>query len=156
MATWNAEHKRWEWSEGELEGQIAASLTSETQGPEGPEEPSAAAIRFDRESRRYILELHNGTTFIFPADPVQGLRGASDDELAEVVIRPDGYNLHWPRLDQDFSFAGLMMGTFGSKAWMRQIRRELARQAAQSTSPKKARASAANGRLGGRPKKASG
>ncbi|HMK89880.1 MAG TPA: DUF2442 domain-containing protein [Methylocystis sp.] len=32
---------------------------------------------------------------------VEGLAGASDEDLAEIEISPAGLNLQWPRLDAD-------------------------------------------------------
>ena len=75
---------------------------------------------------------------------------ASDAALADVAILGRGYALHWPRLDADFTVPGLLMGVFGTRAWMAS---ELARRAGQSRSPAKAAAARANGRKGGRPRR---
>jgi len=109
-------------------------------------EPRAAAARYDRASRRVIVDLENGCAFAFPPRLAQGLETASDDQLAAVEILGRGYGLHWEELDVDLSLPGLMAGLFGTKAWM-------ARQAGRATSAAKAAASRANGAKGGRPRK---
>jgi hypothetical protein len=113
-------------------------------------EPRAVSVRYDRGSRRVIVELRNGCTFMFPADLGQGLRGATDDDLAEVEVMGEGFGLHWAKLDADLAVPSLMAGRFGSKAWMS----ELGRMGGKSTSAAKAAAARANGKKGGRPKKA--
>lgn len=60
-----------------------------------------------------------------------------------------GFGLHWEALDVDLSIPTLMAGSFGTKAWMR----ELARRAGSVTSPAKAAAARVNGAKGGRPTK---
>jgi hypothetical protein len=67
--------------------------------------------------------------------------------LAEVEVTPIGFGLHWEKLDADLGVPHLVMGIFGSKAWMR----ELARRGGSVTSAAKARASRENGKKGGRP-----
>ena len=113
-------------------------------------EPRAATARYDGASGRVILELTNGCTFAFPARALQGLADASDRELAEVEVLGTGYGLHWETLDADFTVPGLLMGLFGTRAWMA---REQARRAGAATSPAKAAAARENGKLGGRPRK---
>jgi hypothetical protein len=97
------------------------------------------------------VALTNGCTFVFPARALQGLAGASDEDLGEVEVLGSGYGLHWETLDADFTVPGLLMGMFGSRAWMD---REHARRAGSATSPAKAAAARENGRRGGRPKRA--
>ena len=46
-------------------------------------EPRAKTARYDRESRRVIVELLNGTIFMIPVDLIQGLRGACDQNLED-------------------------------------------------------------------------
>ena len=46
-----------------------------------------------------MVELNNGTTFIFPAHLCQGLTEATEEELADVTISPSGGGLLWDRLD---------------------------------------------------------
>ncbi|HEY1753577.1 MAG TPA: DUF2442 domain-containing protein [Caulobacteraceae bacterium] len=113
-------------------------------------EPRAKAAHYDAPSGRVVVDLINGCTFAFPARALQGLADASDDELAEVVVQGSGYGLHWERLDADFSVPGLLMGVFGSRAW---LAREQARRAGQSTSAAKATAARRNGAKGGRPRR---
>ena len=112
-------------------------------------EPRAKAVRYSPARRQVVVELTNGCSFIFPADKAQGLAGASNKDLADVQILGKGFGLHWEKLDADLSIPSLVVGIFGSKAWMR----ELARRGGASTSPAKATAARANGAKGGRPRK---
>lgn len=102
-------------------------------------QPRAAVTRFDPASGRVIIDLTNGCGFAFPARALQ----------AEVEVIGAGFGLHWGTLDADFTLAGLLMGLFGTRAWMD---REKARRAGAATSPAKAAAARANGRKGGRPR----
>jgi hypothetical protein len=114
-------------------------------------EPRALRARYDSRSGRVSVELSNGCTFVFPARALQGLDSATDAELARIEPTPLGFGLHWPLLDADFTVSGLLMGIFGSRAWMA---KEMARRAGSATSPAKAAAARRNGRKGGRPKSA--
>lgn len=109
-------------------------------------QPRAVSARFDAQARRIVVELTNGATFAFPPALAQGLCDASPRQLAEIVVSPGGYGLHWPQLDEDYSVPGLMNGVFGTAKWM-------AANAGRTTSPAKAAAARANGAKGGRPRK---
>ena len=109
-------------------------------------EPRAAAVRYDRELGRVVVELSNGCTFAFPPRLAQGLEDATDDQLAEVEILGAGYALHWAALDADLSIPGLLAGIFGTRAHM-------ARRGGQARSEAKAAAARANGSKGGRPRR---
>lgn len=109
-------------------------------------EPRAAAARYDRRSRRVIVELVNGCTFAFPPQLAQGLEAATEEQLSQVEILGAGSGLHWEALDADLSIPGLLAGLFGTKAY-------LAQQAGRATSPAKAAAARANGAKGGRPRR---
>jgi hypothetical protein len=111
-------------------------------------EPRAAAVRYDRQHGRMIVELTNQCSLAFPPRLVQGLEQASDEDLSKVEILGAGYGLHWEDLDVDISVPGLMVGLFGTRSYM-------ARRAGQSKSAAKAAAARANGAKGGRPRKAS-
>jgi hypothetical protein len=108
--------------------------------------PRAATVRYDRRTKRVIVDLTNGCTFAFPPRLAQGLESATDDQLAGIEILGAGYGLHWAALDVDLSVPGLLAGIFGTAAYM-------ARRAGQATSPAKAAAARANGSKGGRPRK---
>ena len=110
-------------------------------------EPRAAVARYDTTSGRVIVELVNGCTFAFPARLAQGLAEASEAQLAQVEILGAGTGLHWEALDVDLSVPGLMAGLFGTARWM-------ARQGGAVRSEAKSAAARANGRKGGRPRKA--
>src|SRR5258708_28299822 len=110
-----------------------------------PTEPRVTAARYDPASGQVIVDLTNGCAFAFPARALQGLAEASDADLATVEVTGVGRGLYWPPLDADFTVPGLLMGLFGSQAWMA---REQARHAGSATSPAKAQAARENGRKG--------
>lgn len=113
-------------------------------------EPRARSARYDPETDRLVIDLINGATFMAPRQLIQGLRDAPAELVAEVEIMDrDGFALHWEKLDQDFTVAGLLRGTFGTRAWMA----DFGRKGGRSTSEAKRAAARSNGARGGRPRK---
>ncbi len=109
-------------------------------------EPRASAARYDRKSGRVVIDLTNGSTFMFPARLAQGLTDASDDDLAQITLMGEGYALHWETINEGFTVPGLLAGLFGTRKYMAQL-------AGRAKSPAKAAAARANGAKGGRPRK---
>ena len=137
----------WKINDRDLDTQIKQAKAAGIAALEN--EPRAKSVRYSPTRRQVVVELTNGCSFIFPVDKAQGLAGASNKDLADVQILGKGFGLHWEKLDADLSIPSLVVGIFGSKAWMR----ELARRGGASTSPAKATAARANGAKGGRPSK---
>jgi hypothetical protein len=112
--------------------------------------PRARSVRYERRGRRIVLGLSNGLELGIPVSLAEGLSHASADDLAKVEISPTGLGLHWPRLDADLYVPALIEGVFGTRRWMARI---LGRSGGSSKSAAKRKASRANGKLGGRPRK---
>ena len=87
-------------------------------------EPRARFARFDRRTRRVVVDLRNRARFTFPTELAEGLRGAAVDDLARLEVSPSGAGLHWPSLDVDLSLPNLMAGVFGSRSWMAHLQKE--------------------------------
>jgi Protein of unknown function (DUF2442) len=135
-------------SKEELEAQFAQAKAASLEAD--AVEPRAKSVSFDQCSGLIVIALKNGAFFSFPPDLVQGLRGASAEDLSDIWLDTPGSSVHWDRLDADFSIAGLVAGLFGTKAWMA----ELGRKGGQVKSQAKAESARINGKKGGRPKKA--
>lgn len=63
------------------------------------------------EDGRFDVRLGNGVAFSFPIAGNWRLEGATPEQLANVEVDDDG--LHWPEIDEDLSFAGLLRGDWG-------------------------------------------
>lgn len=111
--------------------------------------PLAKSVRYDAKSKRIVIELKNGSTFLVPSELVQGLTDATDAQLGDIEVWGEGYALRWEQLDVDFTVPGLLAGIFGTRKYMASL-------AGRTTSPAKAAAARANGAKGGRPRKAAG
>ncbi|QJE74218.1 DUF2442 domain-containing protein [Aerophototrophica crusticola] len=111
------------------------------------------AARYVRRGSRVVLKLSTGVELAFPTDLAEGLAGAAPEDLAEIEVSPSGLGLHWPRLDADLYVPALMQGVFGSQRWMAA---RLGAAGGKARSPAKTAAAQANGRKGGRPRKAAG
>jgi len=135
-------------TEAEILAQLPAARERERIAAET--EPRAASARYDRRSRRIVIELTSGCMFAFPAEYGQGLRGATAEQLSSVEVVSGGSLLIWEGLDAALAVPGLLSGMFGSRAWMR----ELGRAGGTVRSEAKAQASRENGKKGGRPRKA--
>src|SRR6476469_794777 len=108
-------------SEAEILAQLPAA---EERGRIAAEmEPRATAAYYDTASGRVTIELTNGCVFAFPPSLAQGLGDATADELATVEILPGGESIYWECLDVGFSVPNLIAGSFGTRAWMREMGR---------------------------------
>ncbi len=113
-------------------------------------EPHAAAVRYHRAGRRLLVHLTNGAALIIPIQLVRSLRDARDEDLGDVSVGPAGLGLHWERLDEDLSIAGLATVAFGSPTLVR----AWGAAGGGARTAAKALAARRNGRKGGRPRKA--
>ena len=123
------------------DAQIDAAL--ERGRPASIHEPRAAAVRYDGDLGRLMVDLTNGCSFAFPARLAQGLKTATDEQLAPVEILGAGSGLHWEALDVDLSLPRMLAGLLGTKTHM-------ARLAGRTESLARAAAAQANS---GRPRK---
>ena len=144
----NVKIGKWKVERKDLDREIDTAIQRGEQ--ELATEHRAKTARYDSRSKRIVIDLINGCTFIFPADLAQGLQGASAKDLSQIKILGPGTGLSWPSLDADFSVDGLVKGIFGTKAWMAS---EMGRKGGRAKSEAKVAASRANGSKGGRPKK---
>ena len=84
-------------------------------------EPRAISAHYDRDTERVVIQLRDGSTFMFPCHLGQGLTNASAEDLAAIEITPSGYGLHWENLDVDLSVPSLLKGIYGTRTWMEQL-----------------------------------
>jgi hypothetical protein len=115
--------------------------------------PRVVAAHYDRKTGRVVIQLSSKLIVSFSPGDVEGLEDAKASQLSEIEISPSGFGIHFPAVDADLYVPALLEGLLGSKRWMAS---RLGRIGGQSRSGAKKAASVANGRLGGRPKKALG
>lgn len=109
----------------------------------------ATSIRFDRKSRRMLMEMTSGVLFGYPIDVLPHIAHATQAELASVELSPGGDGFEIESLDAHYDIPGLLEASFG--------RRQLASLVSAANGRVKSRAKAAasreNGKKGGRPPK---
>ena len=59
-----------------------------------------------------VIEMASGVVLSFPVKDNPRLAKGSPSQLRNVEVSP--YGLHWPELDEDLSFEGLLRGDFGN------------------------------------------
>lgn len=114
-------------------------------------QPTAVTARYDRRVGRVVIGLSSGLEIAFKPHDAQGLQDARPAQLADIEISPSGLGLHFPQLDADLYLPALLQGFLGSRSWMAQA---MGKAGGLAATEQKAAAARANGRLGGRPRKA--
>jgi hypothetical protein len=112
--------------------------------------PIAVAARYDRRTRRVVVELSSGIDIMFSPQDAQGLEGAKPGQLGAIEISPSGLGLHFPALDADLYLPALLDGWLGSRRW---VAAHMGERGGRARSEAKRIASRENGKLGGRPRK---
>jgi hypothetical protein len=115
----------------------------------------AIRARYDGRRRRIIIGLDSGLEITVPAEMIEGLQGASNDELSEIEVSPNGLGLHWQALDADVYVPALMNGVFGTARFMSETTaaQMIGARGGRSKSSAKGEAARRNGQKGGRPRK---
>ncbi|MBZ5614497.1 MAG: DUF2442 domain-containing protein [Acidobacteriia bacterium] len=113
--------------------------------------PQAVSAHYDRRTGQIVIALSSKLILSFLPRDAQGLENAKPSQLDQIEITPSGFGIHFPKLDADLYVPGLLEGFLGSKKWMAS---RLGQIGGRSRSRAKRAASKANGRLGGRPRKA--
>jgi len=113
--------------------------------------PRVIGAHYDRTGRRIVIHLSSRLDVSFSPRDAQGLEHAKRSQLEKIEISPSGFGIHFPKLDADIYLPSLLEGFLGSKRWMAA---RLGQTGGKITSPAKRAAARANGKLGGRPKKA--
>jgi hypothetical protein len=113
--------------------------------------PRAVSAHYDPKTGRIVIHLSSKLIVSFLPGDVEGLEGARPSQLNKIEISPSGFGIHFPALDADLYVPGLLEGFLGSQTWMAS---RLGQIGGRSSSNAKKAASRANGRLGGRPRKA--
>ncbi len=113
--------------------------------------PHAVGAYYDLKNGRVVIELSSKLGVWFSPRDAQGLKSATPAQLEHIEITPSGLGLHFPKLDADLYLPALLEGFFGSKKWMAA---QLGAAGGKSRTAAKRSAARANGKLGGRPRKA--
>ncbi|MGB9988643.1 DUF2442 domain-containing protein [Pseudoduganella rhizocola] len=113
--------------------------------------PTVVAARYDRRISRVVLSLDSGLDLAFSPRHAQGLEHARPRDLDVVEISPSGLGIYFPKIDADLYIPSLIEGFLGSKRW---LAAQHGKAGGAATTSAKQAAARANGKLGGRPKKA--
>jgi hypothetical protein len=111
--------------------------------------PRVVEAFYDELNDEVAIRFENGARMAFPRHLLEGLAGASVDQLREIEISGPGTGLYWPQIDVGHYVRGLMDGIFGTRRWMQQ----LGRKGGATKTAAKSAAARENGKKGGRPKK---
>jgi hypothetical protein len=69
------------------------------------------------QSGQIIVLMESGVEIRFPVAGNSRLSKGSPQQLSHVEVSP--YGLHWPELDEDLSFQGLLEGDYGQDSGWR-------------------------------------
>ncbi len=95
-----------------------------------------------------MVGLSNGRRLVLPLEDVQGLGGATHEQLQGYELLGRGTGISFPELDVDLYVPALIDGVYGNRSWMA----ELGRKGGTARTAAKRLASRANGAKGGRPR----
>ena len=113
--------------------------------------PMVTVARYDRRIGRLVIDLSTGVSIAFKPQAAEGFEHATPRQLSKIEVSPSGLGLHFPAIDADIYLPGLLEGLLASRRWMAA---QLGKAGGGAKSAAKTAAVRANGKLGGRPRKA--
>lgn len=130
-------------SDEELDRQMAAAVKF---GEENPRiEPRVLSVSVA--GHRLTVELETGWSFSFDPRMLPEIKNSSAEDAVTVKLLGAGYTLEWTALDEHLGIGTIIAHLLG-ESFLKSIS---ARRSGKTKSARKAAASAANGKLGGRP-----
>ena len=85
--------------------------TSNSSSRNGPSTLPDPALRAWHDVPMIFVRFASGHEVSFPITGNSRLESAAEADLGRIEISPFG--LHWPTLDEDLSFAGILAGRYG-------------------------------------------
>jgi len=79
-----------------------------------------SAVSAQYEDGHIVIRMRSGIEIRFPVEGNERLARGAPEQLNQIEISPFG--LHWPALDEDLSFKGLLAGDYGQYAGGRKSR----------------------------------
>jgi len=76
------------------------------------EHTEPTAVRAWADERIIYIELTDGRIIGFPADRFKLLSQATNEQLARIQLRLNGFALRWEELDEDITVPGVVAGNF--------------------------------------------
>ncbi len=107
-------------TDAEIDAGIDAWFDRYGSEPE-PELVLADLVEFDFPKRLLLLHLSNGRRLVLPLEDVQGLGEATKEQLENYDLQ-EGQGIEWPGLGVAYRIEGLLAGSYGNEAWMRELR----------------------------------
>ncbi len=92
-------------------------------GEPEPEAILADLVEFDFPKRLLLLHLSNGRRLVLPLEDLQGLGEATEEQLENYDLQ-QGQGIEWPGLGVAYRIEGLVEGSYGNEAWMRELRQQ--------------------------------
>lgn len=112
------------------------------------QEPVAQTVEHIPGLNLLIVALSNQRRLVLPVEDIQGLGGATHEQIQNYELLGRGTGISFTELDVDLYVPALIEGIYGNRRWMAQ----LGQRGGQATSQAKRAAARRNGAKGGRPK----
>jgi hypothetical protein len=112
-------------------------------------EPCAESVEYVPAFNLLIVGLSNQRRLVLPMEDVQGLAGATPEQLRNYELLGEGTGISFPDLDVDLYVPALIDGVYGNRQWMAQ----LGKVGGKARTEAKRQAARANGAKGGRPRR---
>jgi hypothetical protein len=112
-------------------------------------EPLARTVTYISVQQLLIIELSNGRRLALPIEDIQGMAGATKEQIKRYELLGKGTGIRFPDLNVDLYVPALVEGVYGNRRWMAQ----LGEKGGRAKTAAKRLASQTNGAKGGRPKK---
>lgn len=114
------------------------------------DDPAAESVEHIADLNLLIVTLSNHRRLVLPIEDMQGLGGATHEQLRNNELLGRGTGISFLDLDVDLYVPALLEGVYGNRRWMA----GLGKKGGAARTTAKRLASQTNGAKGGRPRKA--
>ena len=97
----------------DLRSKISFMTISNSSNTKGPSTLADRALEAWHQGGMIFVRFASGHEVRFPTKGNPRLESAAEDDVGRIEISPFG--LHWPTLDEDLSFEGILAGRYGHR-----------------------------------------
>lgn len=114
------------------------------------DEPLARTVKYEQKLNLLIIGLNNGQRLVLPLEDVPELGKLTKKGFENWELLGRGTAINFPDIDVALPIDGIIEGVYGRRRWMAKV----GSKGGSAKTTAKRRASRANGKKGGRPRKA--